>query len=201
MTLRLNGSTSGYTEIDAPAVAGSNTLVLPTGNGSSGQVLTTNGSGVLSFAQGGRVLQVVQTSYTTSSSTVSAIPLDSTIPQNTEGTEILSASITPASSSNKLLIEVSLPFIDADTARVICVALFQNSTADALAGGITTPASSGYSEAISFTHYMTANTASSTTFKVRYGPNAGTAYINRRSSAETYGNICAARLIITEIAA
>jgi hypothetical protein len=50
MTLRLNGSTSGYTEIDAPAVAGSNTLVLPTGNGSSGQVLSTNGSGTLSWA-------------------------------------------------------------------------------------------------------------------------------------------------------
>ena len=50
MTLRLNGSTSGYTEIDAPAVAGSNTLVLPTGNGSSGQFLQTNGSGTLSFA-------------------------------------------------------------------------------------------------------------------------------------------------------
>jgi hypothetical protein len=49
MTLRLAGSTSGYTEIDAPAVAGSNTLVLPTGNGSSGQVLSTNGSGVLSW--------------------------------------------------------------------------------------------------------------------------------------------------------
>jgi hypothetical protein len=50
MTLRLNGSTSGYTEIDAPAVAGSNTLVLPTGNGTSGQFLQTNGSGALSFA-------------------------------------------------------------------------------------------------------------------------------------------------------
>jgi hypothetical protein len=49
MTIRLNGSTSGYTEIDAPAVAGSNTLVLPTGNGSSGQVLSTNGSGALSW--------------------------------------------------------------------------------------------------------------------------------------------------------
>lgn len=49
MTLRLNGSTSGYTEIDAPAVAGSNTLVLPGGNGSAGQVLTTNGSGALSW--------------------------------------------------------------------------------------------------------------------------------------------------------
>jgi hypothetical protein len=50
MTLRLNGSTSGYTEIDAPAVAGSNTLVLPSGNGSNGQVLQTNGSGALSWA-------------------------------------------------------------------------------------------------------------------------------------------------------
>jgi hypothetical protein len=49
MTLRLNGSTSGYTEIDAPAVAGSNTLTLPGGNGTNGQVLTTDGAGALSF--------------------------------------------------------------------------------------------------------------------------------------------------------
>ena len=39
MTIRLNGSTSGYTEIDAPPVAGSNTLVLPTGAGSAYQVV------------------------------------------------------------------------------------------------------------------------------------------------------------------
>ena len=49
MTLKLNGSSSGYTAIDAPAAAGSNTLVLPTGNGSAGQVLVTDGSGNLSF--------------------------------------------------------------------------------------------------------------------------------------------------------
>jgi len=49
MTLRLNGSTSGYVEIDAPATAGSNTLVLPNGNGTSGQYLQTNGSGALSW--------------------------------------------------------------------------------------------------------------------------------------------------------
>jgi hypothetical protein len=55
MTLRLNGSTSGYTEIDAPAVAGSNTLVLPTGNGTADQALVTNGSGTLSFADRGRM--------------------------------------------------------------------------------------------------------------------------------------------------
>ncbi len=33
MTIRLNGSTSGYTEIDAPAVAGAGVLTLPTGTG------------------------------------------------------------------------------------------------------------------------------------------------------------------------
>jgi hypothetical protein len=49
MTLRLLGSTSGYSEIQAPATAGSNTLTLPDGNGTSGQVLSTNGSGALSF--------------------------------------------------------------------------------------------------------------------------------------------------------
>ena len=51
MTLRLNGSTSGYTEIDAPAVAGSNTLTLPTGAGSANQLLK-NGSTAGSLAFG-----------------------------------------------------------------------------------------------------------------------------------------------------
>ena len=37
--LRLNGSTSGYSELSAPAVAGSNTLTLPTGAGSANQFL------------------------------------------------------------------------------------------------------------------------------------------------------------------
>jgi hypothetical protein len=61
MSLRLNGSTSGYSEIDAPAVAGSNTLVLPGGNGSADQALVTNGSGTLSFADRGRmVLETAQ---------------------------------------------------------------------------------------------------------------------------------------------
>jgi hypothetical protein len=50
MTLRLNGSTSGYTEIDAPAVAGNNTLVLPANNGTTGQFLQTNGSGGLGWS-------------------------------------------------------------------------------------------------------------------------------------------------------
>ena len=39
MPVRLNGSTSGYTELSAPAVAGNNSIALPTGNGSAYQIL------------------------------------------------------------------------------------------------------------------------------------------------------------------
>ena len=49
MPVRLNGSTSGFTELSAPAVAGNNTLTLPAGNGTSGSILSTNGAGVLSW--------------------------------------------------------------------------------------------------------------------------------------------------------
>lgn len=61
MTLRLNGSTSGYTEIDAPASAGNNTLRLPTGNGSAGNILGTDGAGNLSWVNGRMVLETAKT--------------------------------------------------------------------------------------------------------------------------------------------
>jgi hypothetical protein len=56
MTLRLNGSTSGYSEIDAPATAGNNTIVLPSSNGTADQVLSGNGSGALSWVDRGRMV-------------------------------------------------------------------------------------------------------------------------------------------------
>lgn len=49
--VRLNGSTSGYTELAAPAVAGNNSIALPTGNGSAYQVVRNGASaGSLEFA-------------------------------------------------------------------------------------------------------------------------------------------------------
>lgn len=48
-TLRLSGSTSGYVGFAPAAAAGSTTYTLPSADGSSGQVLQTNGSGTLSW--------------------------------------------------------------------------------------------------------------------------------------------------------
>ena len=50
MGLRLEGQTTGHVTLQAPAVAADNTLTLPNGNGSDGDTLITNGSGVLSFS-------------------------------------------------------------------------------------------------------------------------------------------------------
>ena len=49
-TLRLSGATSGYVGLAPAAAAGSATYTLPAADGSSGQFLSTNGSGTLSWA-------------------------------------------------------------------------------------------------------------------------------------------------------
>lgn len=49
-TLRLSGSTSGYVGLAPPAAAGSTTYTLPSADGTDGQFLKTNGSGLLSWA-------------------------------------------------------------------------------------------------------------------------------------------------------
>lgn len=59
--VRLTGSTSGYTELTAPASAANNTLVLPTGNGSNGNILGTDGAGNLSWVGGRMVLEAAKT--------------------------------------------------------------------------------------------------------------------------------------------
>ena len=40
MALKLKGSTSGFVGLDAPSVAGNNTLILPTSAGSAHQILS-----------------------------------------------------------------------------------------------------------------------------------------------------------------
>ncbi len=97
MTLKLNGSSSGYTAIDAPATAGSNTLTLPTTNGSAGQVLTTDGNGNLSWKSPGIILQVVQ----------GTLGSDKSITDTSWVDMGLDVSITPASASNKILVSLA----------------------------------------------------------------------------------------------
>jgi len=54
MTLRLNGDSSGFTEIKAPNAAGDNTITLPTSNGGANQLLQNGGTaGALQYTSAG----------------------------------------------------------------------------------------------------------------------------------------------------
>lgn len=55
--LRLSGATSGYIAFQAPATSTPATYSLPVTDGTNGQVLSTNGSGMLSWATGGGASQ------------------------------------------------------------------------------------------------------------------------------------------------
>ena len=198
MPVRLNGSTSGYTELSAPAVAGNNTLTLPTGNGTSGQVITTNGSGGLSFATNGKLIQTV-TFFTGAVATgTTIIPVDDTIPQNTEGDQYMSLAITPASASNLLCIQATIS-LSSNAAINMVVALFQDSTANALATVIR-PMGNANLHSINLIYWMTAGTTSSTTFKIRAGGGvANTTTLNGVGGGRYFGGVCSSNLSISEV--
>ena len=109
MALKLKGSTSGFTAIDAPATAGDNTLVLPANNGSASQYLQTDGSGGLSWqtVTTGQILQVQTVtyreyqSYTMNNSGI--ITNNGTDMAGFDAT-VLDLTITPASTNSRILL-------------------------------------------------------------------------------------------------
>jgi hypothetical protein len=84
--LRLTGSTSGYSEITPPAIAGDQTFTLP---GTGGTLDRLN--------RAGNILQVVNVAYSTEATSSSSTFADTG----------LTATITPSSSSNKILVLVN----------------------------------------------------------------------------------------------
>lgn len=149
----------------------------------SGVTLTNNGT-----ASGfGKVLQYTVSTYSTQTSTTSTIPNDGSIPQNTEGVEILTATITPTSASNKLLIEFDAPYTGGNIALGNVFALFQDSAADAIMAATVTVGGSTWADSGHLRHYMTSGTTSPTTFKIRWGVVNGTGYINQTSTGTWFG--------------
>lgn len=95
----VSGDTSGAITLQAPAVAGTTTLTLPT---TSGTVLTSASSVAASQLPVGSILQVVQGSVSGTAGT----PYFSTTSNAFTNTG-LSATITPTSSSSRILVLVS----------------------------------------------------------------------------------------------
>ena len=149
----------------------------------------------------GSIVQVVNMKDTSRVAGSTAMVYDDTVPQNTEGNEFLTLSITPTSSSNKLYIHV-YALLNPNGANTVVGALFQDSTANALATSM--EFQSNAEGGINFTldHFMTAGTTSSTTFKFRAGRvSANTLVMNGADTARLFGGVASSGITIMEIAA
>jgi len=172
---------------------------LPKGTGLQ-QLRMNSGATAPEWAFGGALVQVVN--YQTSGylSGTGALPVDDTIPQNTEGDELFTLAITPKSATNILVVFIHLyiAMTAPPAAGNITVALFQDSTANALAVTSTTVTGSWNSE-LNLSHKMAAGTTSSTTFKVRIGNNVGTTHHVNGNMSRHFGGAAASGITIFEI--
>ncbi len=184
MPLVLTGATSGSVTVDVPAVAGTNTLTLPA---STGTILTTTSP------KAGNVIQVVQT-----------VKADLFTTSSTSYTDItgLSASITPASSTSKILVLVTISVGAGANAQFN---LLRNSTniCQSTAGSDNSTTTVGYPYAYSMltipiSFLDSPATTSSTTYKIQMKVDSS-CRINARSTDWYYSGTSSVTLM--EIAA
>lgn len=178
----------------------------------AGTVYKANGSGSGSWTTidyssvpAGFLLTQAYSQVSTAFSTSTAIPIDDTIPQNTEGTEVLTATITPKVSTSILKITVSLQIAQSDNAHVTA-ALFVDTTAAAIFARtmyISAGAGSQRVQSLDFHFYVVAGSTAARTYKVRIGPptSGSTAYLNQNNAGGLLGNVEYSSLSIEEIKA
>ncbi len=146
----------------------------------------------------GLVKSVIETTATVFNVSTQ-MPRDDSIPQNTEGDEILTVSITPTNTNNILRIAVDT-LLGATASQPVdgSMAIFQDSTAGALAA-TTTSLAAGQVDSVSMRHSMIAGTTSSTTFKLRVGPGSiFNVTVNGRNGARLFGGVAITRITVEE---
>ena len=159
--------------------------------GASSDAITLDSAGKCSFPNGGagKILQVVSTYSTTHISTTSQSFVDSGI----------SATITPSSASNKILIQSTFN-VGASTVQTVYFKLYNGSSeitaatnansgdGSAFTAGINHPSGASFDIAqIGHNFLYTSNTTSATTIKVYWRCDGGTAYINRYGYGTSVG--------------
>lgn len=148
------------------------------------------------------LVQIVKSNTTALVTCSTAMPYDNSIPQNTEGTEVLTVTIVPTVTTSILEIIFAGYATGNGTPTSINVALFQDTTADALSASGFAVAAGSIGISIFLRHIMVASTTSSTVFKINIGPNSGTAYLNGKTGGtRLYGGVSSATLSIREFRA
>ena len=183
--LKLNGSSSGNAQVTVAADAGTPTITLPTASinlataGSDGQFLKTNGSGTLSFASAGKILQVVHVSTGTRSAVDSTSFTDCTN---------MTLDITPSSASNKILAIAECCGISSESAALSAASfrLLQDSTVVAMTTNMGAMQDEPLNQSVTFVSLDDATSTSAHTYKVQIkNRQSGDVVLNNTSGGDT----------------
>lgn len=125
------------------------------------------------------------------------IPYDNTIPQNTEGWEALNGNFTPVSATSTFEVRVDVMVSNANN-EPVCVALFQDTIANALAARwVKIPAVNDVANA-SFIHRMASVSTAAIAFKVRIGGSSAATAINGTAAARVGGGVVRSAVTVIE---
>lgn len=200
-TVRVQGQCR-FDSSNANAITGAGTIIysLLTYTGSSSTNNVTTQTLYPSQPAIGTFIKQVRASTTTAGSTATALPFDATIPQITEGAEILTVAITPTNTNNILVIEAQGWFATAG-GNGGGLALFQDATANALAASVTQVGINTTLGTIRF--YMTAGTTSATTFRLRGGYASGATFywLQTNLGTNVYSTASIVTLTVSEYSA
>ena len=180
-----------------------NPVAIATGN--DGQVLTSAGAGAqpaFETLSAGKVLQAVNASIGTIVTGTTTFPEDDTKPQNTEGNEAETVSITPTAASSTLYIYCTA-FVSLSSNARCGIALFKDSGADALAYNMAEITNATTMDSIFLQHAISAGSTSAQTFKIRVGSvgASGTVSVNGQSGSQKFGGVCGTSMHILEVGA
>ncbi|NGO63965.1 hypothetical protein G6N76_09790 [Rhizobium daejeonense] len=154
------------------------------------------------FLPAGSVVDSVVGSYTANADITGAsavIPVDDSVPQITEGVELISVTITPKSTTNKLRIRYS-GFMSVSQISGVGIAIFKGTAAAIHASAWACPAANYYQHVCGEVEYVPGVTTAQT-ISLRVGP-ANSAHIVRMNGNPTnrlFGGVAATRLVVEEI--
>lgn len=193
--------TGGAQIVDGTSGPGAGiSVVIP--DGASGKLWCDGVNWQIMWAVGdGSVVDSVTGTYVASLAISPAIPLDTSIPQITEGTQIIAVVITPKSTTNKLRCRF------AGTAALnysghACAAMFHNTNANAVRATYSTPAQINFEIPLVMDQTISPGAITPQTVSVRVGHGtvgAGALYMNGSAVITPFGGTAGAVLTVEEI--
>lgn len=203
--LTFTGKTVTGGTFSAPTISGAYTI-----SGGTDIAVADGGTGASTAANArtnlgvyDHVIDSVHGAYTTHAALSTAIPLDDTIPQVTEGDEILSVVITPKTTTNKLRVRVRINGTLTTSIQALIAALFVNGGANAVRASYGTVGSVNFEANVTLEYEYTPGSTSAQTLSVRVGAGgaAGPVYLNGSTASRIFGGTSASTITVEEIRA